>query len=75
MKSTVECWTCGRCAYVLPPGFTSVPEYYCTQFNIEVEPDDACTMGCVGVPFQAVLDNDLVTLSSHPHDGMAIYDG
>ena len=71
----MECGACGMCAYVLPSGFTSVPAFYCTQFNTEVEPDDACTMGITGEPFQTVLDNDLVTLSGHPQDGMAMYDG
>lgn len=75
MKEPVECVACSMCAYVLPPGFTSVPSFYCTQFNTEVEPDDACTMGSAGEPFQAVLGDDLVMLSGHPQDGMAMYDG
>lgn len=69
MRETVECGACGMCAYVLPPGFTSVPEYYCTQFEAEVEQDDGCTFGSPGEPYQSPPDYD-VYLSGHPSDGL-----
>ncbi|MGE9938383.1 hypothetical protein ACQRAP_00520 [Collinsella sp. SGI.180] len=35
-------------------GFTFPDTYICTQRGDEVEPDDGCTLGCEGVPVQAI---------------------
>lgn len=54
MKELFTCAGCGGCA--VRPGFgsTSPDTYVCTQRGGEVEPDDGCTLGCAGVPVQAV---------------------
>ena len=72
MRRTVRCVACGLCAFVLPPGFTSSPELHCTRFDVDVEPDDGCTMGERGEPFQAREDY-AVTLSAHPSDGWSAF--
>ena len=44
----------GDCAVKLGFGFTLPDTYICTQRGDEVAPDDGCTLGCEGVPMQAI---------------------
>ena len=68
IKRMVRCSTCGMCAYVLPPGFVSVPELHCTTFgDMAVDHDDGCTFGTKGEPFQATEGIE-VSLDLHPAD-------
>lgn len=54
MKELFTCANCGDCAVKLGFGFTFPDTYICTQRGDEVEPDDGCTLGCAGVPMQAI---------------------
>lgn len=54
MKELFTCASCGDCAVKLCFGFTFPDTYICTQRGDEVEPDDGCTLGCEGVPVQAI---------------------
>lgn len=49
-----ELFTCANCGVKLGFGFTFPDTYICTQRGDEVEPDDGCTLGCEGVPVQAI---------------------
>lgn len=54
MKELFTCANCGDCAVRLGFGFTQPDVLICTVRGDEVEPDDGCTLGCAGVPVQAV---------------------
>ena len=54
MKPIIECDRCSDCAIRLGFGFTKPDVLICTQRGDEVEPDDGCTLGCAGVPVQAI---------------------
>ena len=47
MKELFTCASCGDCAVKLGFGFTFPDTYICTQ-------RDGCTLGCEGVPMQAI---------------------
>lgn len=68
-SDVVRCGNCGECSYVLPAGFLSERQLFCTRFdNMEVDADDGCTFGSDGEPFQSV-QNYGVYLSAHPSNG------
>ena len=48
MKELFTCASCGDCAVKLGFGFTFPDTYICTQRG------DGCTLGCEGVPMQAI---------------------
>lgn len=68
-SDVVRCGRCGECCYVLPAGFLSEMQLFCTKFdNMEVDAEDGCTFGSDGEPFQSV-QNYGVYLSTHPSNG------
>ena len=59
-KDVIRCEDCALCAAYLPAGFVSQEEYYCSNFQCEVTPDDGCTFGLEGENKRAVCDYEIV---------------
>lgn len=67
LKQVIRCSSCSMCARWRPAGFSANTYLVCTRFDIDVDGDDGCTMGCEGEPivgarpYDVTIDHSMYT--------------